>query len=517
MSEEVLVVPLETELDALFGQYVAADQALGLVYGLAGSDGLVHARGFGRCDDAGTEPDLDTIFPIASMSKSFSACAALIARDRGLLSLEDPITKFVPEFRLSDAGVKPDGVPTIGMLLSMSGGLTEDNSWVDPFIDLPTEMLLGIVEAGVRLSRAPGSAFEYSNLGFAMACLAVSRAVNQPLPTFLHEEIFGPLGLTSTYADSEVPDGLPRATGYSLDAEGRWVGYAPQKSDAFTGPGGLVSSVRDLTRWITWLGAAFRPESDGCDPALSRMSRRELQRMHIPIQPSLFVGSAGALNLSTASGYALGLIVQDDLHRGTVVFHSGGLPGFSLHMRWHPQSGHGIVVLTNSHRGDPVALATEALGRRLARDHVASGTVRLWRETVELRARTEALIREWDDALAAEIFADNVDFDRPLSERREEIEALVDEVGPLLEPRSDPELVSAVTPADITWSIPGENGELICMIHLTPVDPAQIQEIAVRACGRSRPRAARPIDISPRRKQWGEAFITPVTNVEVQM
>jgi CubicO group peptidase (beta-lactamase class C family) len=516
MSQEVLAVPVETELDALLGQYVAADQALGLVYGLTGPEGLTHARGFGRCDESGTEPDADTIFPIASMSKSFSACGALIARDRGLLSLADPITKYVPEFRLSERGVKPDGIPTVGMLLSMAGGLTEDNSWVDPFIDLPTEMLLGIVEAGVRLSRSPGSAFEYSNLGYAMGCLAVSRAVNQPLPTFLREEIFRPLGLTSTYADSAVPDGVPRATGYSLDVDGRWIPFAPQKSDAFTGPGGLVSSVRDLARWITWLGAAFRPESDHSDPVLSRMSRRELQRMHIPYPPTLVVGPAGGLDLATA-GYGLGLVVQEDLRRGTIVCHSGGLPGFLLHMRWHPHSGHGVVVLTNSHRGDPVALATEALGRRLARDDVATDTIELWRETVALRDRTDALIRDWDDAVAAEIFADNVDFDRPLTERRKEIEALVEEIGPLLEPRSDPEVVSVVTPADITWSLPGENGELICMIHLTPVEPAQIQEIVVRASDRSRPRAARPIDISPRRAQWGEAFLTPVTRVEVVM
>lgn len=514
MSEEVLVVPVEAELDALFGQYVAAGQAQGLVYGLAGPEGLTHVCGFGRYDESGEKPNLDTVFPIASMSKSFFACAALIARDRGLLSLHDPITKYVPEFRLSEAGVTPDGVPTVGMLLSMSGGLTEDNSWVDPFIDLPTEQLLGIVERGVRLSRLPGSAYEYSNLGYAMGCLAISRAVGQPLARFLREEVLDPLGLTSTHADSLVPDGLPRATGYHLDSEGEWVAFAPQRSDAFTGAVGLVSSIRDLARWITWLGAALRQDPGEADPVLSRMSRREMQRMHIPVQPALFLGAAGGVNIPI-SGYALGLVVEEDLHHGTVVSHSGGLPGFLLHMRWHPESGHGVLVLTNSHRGDPVALATEALGRRLARDHVPAARIQLWRDTVDLCARTDSLVRAWSDDLAAKIFADNVDFDRPLAERREEIESLIEQVGPLLEPRDSPELVSAVTPADITWSIPGENGELICMIHLTPVDPAQVQEIVVRAYDRSRPRAARPIDISPRRSLWGDAFITPMTNVEV--
>jgi len=68
----------------------------------------------------------------------------------------------------------------------------------------------------------------------------------------------------------------------------------------------------------------------------------------------------------------------------------------------------------------------------------------------------------------------------------------------------------------VTWSIPGQNGELICMIHLTPVEPAQVQEIVVQASSRSQPRATRPIDISPRRAPWGDAFISAQTNVEVR-
>lgn len=515
MSDEVIAVPLEVELDALFAQYVAAEQAPALVYGITGPDGLQHSRGFGSYNDDGDVPDLDTVFPIASMSKSFSACVALIARDGGLLSLDDPIDKHVPEFRLSDEGTPSDGMPTVGMLLSMSGGLTEDNSWVDPFIDLPTEVLLGLVEAGVRLSRLPGSAYEYSNLGFAIACLAVSRAAGASIQDLVHEQICVPLGLTSTWADSAVPDELPRAVGYSLDLAGDWVPFGPKHSDAFAGAGGLVSSVRDLARWITWLGAAFRP-ADGDDEAiLSRISRRELQTMRIPAPPTLVVGPTGAVS-TDISGYCLGLVTQSDVNRGTLVHHSGGLPGFLLHMRWHPQSGNGVVALTNSHRGDPVSLAADALGMTLARGSVLSDTVILWRETVELCEKTDALIREWDDALAAEIFADNVDFDRPLSERRMEIEALVNEIGPLLEPRPTQEIVSAVTPADVTWSIPGETGELICMIHLTPVDPAQVQEIVVRACGPTRPRAARPVDISARRARWGDAFISPMTRVEIR-
>jgi CubicO group peptidase (beta-lactamase class C family) len=517
MSEETILVPLETELDAFFAQYTAADQARGLVYGLTSEDGLVHSTGFGVANEDDLVPNADTLFPIASMSKSFVACAALVARDSGALSLTDPITAHVPEFAMSGEGVAAENPPTIEMLFSMCGGLTEDNSWVDPFIDLPTETLLTQISRGVRFSHYPGAEYEYSNLGFALAGLAVSRAVGRRLEDYVQDVLLTPLGLTSTFFDSAVPAGLDRATGYSLDTKGEWVPFAPQASDAFAAAGGVVSTVRDLATWITWLGSAFRPPRDD-DPnaVLSRTTRRELQRIHVAAQPALVVGANGSVQ-AVNGGYALGLRVSADLHRGTFLSHAGGLPGFKLFMTWHPESGRGAVVLTNSHRGDPIALCAEALGRALSRYEAPASTVALWPETVELQARAEQLIRSWDDELASRVLASNVDFDRPLSERSAEIERLVEEVGPLLEPGPRREIVSAVTPADVTWSIPGHNGELLCMIHLTPVEPVQIQEIVVKAFPAGRPRAAIPADISPRRAQLGEAFVAPITNVRIHV
>ena len=104
--------------------------------------------------------------------------------------------------------------------LGMYGGLTEDNSWVDPFISMPTGSLLALVEKGVRFSHLPGAVYEYSNLGFALASLAVSRAAGRPLGDFIGHEVLQPLGLNSTYCDNAVPDGVTRAVGYSLDTEG---------------------------------------------------------------------------------------------------------------------------------------------------------------------------------------------------------------------------------------------------------------------------------------------------------
>lgn len=517
MSQEHRAVSLESQLDALFGQYTAAGEALGLVYGLVGPGGLVHSAGFGVANDAGDRPTADTLFPIASMTKSFVAAAALAARDRGLVNLDAPITDFFPQFATLGIAGGDEDAPTLRMLLSMGGGLTEDNSWVDPFIGTPVDEMLAMISGGLRYSNPPGAAFEYSNLGFALAGLAVGRAVGTTIEEWVHNEITAPLRLLSTRFDNDAELGRhagARASGYHLDSEGQWVAYPPARSAAFASAGGICSTVRDLATWVTWLAAACRPDRDGTTGPLRRSSRREMQRPHHLMLPSIATRADGSLAVSI-SGYGLGLAVREDLLRGTIVSHSGGLPGFLLNMVWHPDSGHGIVVLTNSHRGNPVALSEEALFRVLDRHATPARTVHLWPETRDLQRRADALIRQWDDSLAAEIFAENIDFDRPLAERRAEIEEMVTQIGPLVQPRDSTDVVSAASPADLTWAIPGARGELLCMIHLTPTASPRIQELEVRAAPYDLPRSARRTDISPRRKGMGAASLSSLPNTRV--
>lgn len=516
MSSEQLRVTVEDELDALFAGYPAAGQSRGLAYGIVGPQGLVHEAGFGVANDAGQTPDADTVFPIASMSKSFVAAAALVARDRGLLSLEDPITKYFPRFAATGSIETVAEPPSLRQLFSMSGGLTEDNSWVDPFIDQPVDTLLDLI-GSLTYSHVPGTTYEYSNLGYTLAGLAVGVAVGQPIEQFTREAIFEPLGLSSTAFDNEPGrlDGKVRAVGYSLDTEGAWVGFPAVASGAFAAAGGIQSTVRDLARWITWLGSAHRPADDADDAVLSRSSRREMQRLHQLDLTTLGVQPEGGLSLGVG-GYALGLMVSEHLHRGTVVAHAGGLPGFILYMVWHPESGHGVVTLTNSHRGDPVELTRRAHLLLLDRQDAPARTVRLWPDTVRLRREVEALIRQWSDERAAGIFAENVDFDRPLVQRRADIEAMVTQIGPLGPARSERDVLSATTGADVTWTVPGERGDLTVMIHLTPVTPAQVQELEVRCEPHDRPVSSRPADISGRRVRAGRPNLSALGNVRVE-
>ena len=520
MSREYMRIRLEDELDAQFRGYVESGQSPGLAWGLVSADGLVYENGFGVADDEGRTPTADTVFPIASMSKSFVACSAVIAQERGLLSLDDAITKHLPQFRAVEVDGTPSALPdpTLRQLFSMSGGLTEDNSWVDPFIDQSVDALLGLLDGGVTYSHTPGTVYEYSNLGYTLAGIAIGRAVGQPIEAFVRTEVFEPLGLTSTFFDNEPgrPGGLHRASGYSLDLNGNWASYPPVASAAFAAAGGIQSTVRDLARWVGWLASAYRPDADQGPMVLSAAGRREMQRLHQLDLTSLAIQGDGGVAPSVG-GYALGLRVQQDLHRGAIVSHAGGLPGFKLFMVWHPESGRGVVSLTNSHRGDPIELTRRALMRTLAYHDEAAFTVRIWPETLRLRQEAERLIRNWSDERAQSIFADNIDFDRPLFVRRREIDDAVAEVGPLLAVRPLTDVLSAVTGADVTWTVPGTTGDLIVMIHLTPVRPARIQEFEVRATGHDRPINSRLLDISDRRTGMGPAALTPLNNVRVEM
>lgn len=514
MSTESSAVPIHAELDATFGAYVASGQAPGLAYGIVTADGLLHSAGFGRANAVGAIPDADTAFPIASMSKSFTAASVLICRDRGLLSLDDPITKYIPEFRASGAPEGPVDPPTVRMLLSMSGGLTEDNSWVDPQIGMSDEELLSLVAAGLKYSHTPGTVYEYSNVGFTLTGTVLERVTGRTIEEFVTSELLTPLGMTSTsWSPSSYPDTV-RAAGYSLDHDDQWVPFPIAESAAFAAAGGVVSTVRDLSIWVTWLGEAFRPgKSMGVD-VLSRASRREMQRVESITPPHVALQADGAWRQSVG-GYALGLQVDHDLYNGIILSHSGGLPGYKLHMTWHPDSGYGLVVLTNSHRGNPVGLAHQAMSQLLQANQVPSETIVLWPETVASRQLAESLIREWTNDKADELFANNVDFDRAIVDRRAEVAELVARIGPLGNPRPLSDVVSAATAADVTWSIPGERGELICLIHLNELDPPKVQEFVVTAVSSDVPRSAAPWDVSPRRTALGAASLSAAPNVRV--
>ncbi len=340
----------------------------GLAYGIVAGGTLAHGGGVGERWLGGPAPDADTVFRIASMTKSFTASALLALRDAGLLRLDDPVTDFVPELR-GWAGVTADSPPiSLRHLLTMTAGLPTDDPWGDRQQGTPLPEFAAILARGVRAAWAPGTRFEYSNLGYALLGRVISAAAEADYPDFVRARLLGPLGMSRTgYEAAEFdPDGLAR--GYTRGADG-WTELTPDPLGAFAPMGGVFSSVRDLAGWVDGFAAAFPPRGPRAGDAhpLPAASRREMQQpaVTLPEAQPRFPGDRCA---GSQHGYGFGLFTEETSAWGRLVYHSGGYPGFGSHMRWHPETGLGVIVLANSTYAGASVLAARLMEEMLRAD-----------------------------------------------------------------------------------------------------------------------------------------------------
>ena len=267
-----------------------------------------------------------------------------------------------------------------------------------------------------------------------------------------------------------------RASGYVRRTEA-WHEETIHGHGAFAPMGGLWASVRDIGRWVAGFTDAFpaRDDPEGGHP-LRRSSRREMQQIRTPLPPEVSWTSTDAVPTVLSSGYGMGLHITDDLSVGRTVGHGGGYPGFGSHMRWHPASGLGVVVLANSRYAPASGLATQALRLVLADPAARIRRHEPWPETTAARASVERLLDEWDDDVASELFAMNVELDEPLADRRAALERLRASHGPLTAEEGPSESYS---PGHLEWWMKGQRGRVRIEILLDPERPPRVQALNV--------------------------------------
>ncbi len=495
-------------VDALAESYQRRGGQPGIAYGIVAGGRLVHAGGFGRrrADAAadvraeagagptdGGVPDAGTVFRIASMTKSFTASAILLLRGQGALRLDDLAEDYVPELR-GWPPVTPDAQRVrIRHLLTMTAGFPTDDPWGDRQQGTPLPEFSEFLSAGVSFAWAPGTRFEYSNLGYAILGRVISAVSGAPYPDFIRTRLLAPLGMSHTGFEAAefAPDML--ASGHRRTAAG-WseIPWAPY--GAFAPMGGVFSSVQDLAIWVAGFAAAFPPgpEEAGGPHPLSRAARREMQL------PKVATGlrSPAPLPGNSATGsYGFGLFVEDDPAWGRIVQHSGGYPGFGSNMRWHPATGLGVIALGNSTYAPvgpfAVRLLTTVLEQHARRtvpgragrvDGSAHADRALalapggpWPETVAARDDMARLLLSWDDALAEKLFSGNVPLDEPFPERQHKIELIRERLGDFRDDGNRPPEFD--TPAHCRWWIAGDGGQAQVEIRLSPERPARVQSL----------------------------------------
>lgn len=294
-------------------------------------DELVWGQALGLADvEAGREATPQTQYRIGSITKTFTAVGVMQLRDAGELSLDDPLTRFLPE---SAHG------PTIGRMLAHSSGLQrEPPGEIWETMKAPSRQELLAVTADAEQVVAPGSWWHYSNLAFALLGEVVARAHGGTWEEALQERILDPLGLIRTTPEPSEQ----AARGYFVEPYSDAVRLEPELDLGGSGAlGKLWSTTGDLARWGAFLVA-------GDDRVLAAATLEEMAHVRA------MVDHAG-WTLAWGTGLEL-------YRRGEHVFagHGGAMPGHLAGLVVDRKTKIGAAVLTNTGAGaSPEKLALD--------------------------------------------------------------------------------------------------------------------------------------------------------------
>jgi CubicO group peptidase (beta-lactamase class C family) len=467
-------------LDERFIRIREEGKVPGVAWGVVRDGALVHAGGSGTIRDGETlTPDADSVYRIASMTKSFTASAIMLLRDEGRLRLDDPAADYVPQLARW-SGPTADAAPvTIRRLLTMSAGLPTDDPWGDRQQGLPLDAFADLLEAGPTFAWPPGTVFEYSNLGYAILGRVVTAAAGQEYRAFVSDRLLVPLGMTSTAYREE--DLLPArlANGYMRRGD-TLVHEGTDPYGAFASMGGVYSTVRDLATWVAGFLDAFpaRDDPEGNHP-LRRASRREMQQMHRILPALIGAHPAHEPPMPETAGYGFGLFLVSNAAIGTRVSHGGGYPGFGTHMAWHPASGLGVIALGNVRYAPVHDAVVEELTALVRAGSVPRRRLRLLPSVEAFRPVVERLLAAWDDDAADAAFAMNMDLDDPREVRREAVGKLAAELGPFHVDEARP--ATSESPAHLAWWLRGERGWVRASILVNPEPVPRLQAMRLSA------------------------------------
>jgi len=469
------------EIDRLFEQFAADGHVPGAAWGVIVDGQLAHTGVTGYRDVPSKAPVTpDTVFRIASMTKSFTAMAILKLRDEGKLSLDDPAMQYVPEMRGLVYPTSDSPPITIRHLLSHAEGFPEDNPWGDQQLADTDEQLSALIRAGIPFSNAPGVAYEYSNFGFAILGRIVgtvadpsARSKTAAYTKYVGEHILKPLGMTSTTLEpsSVPPDRL--AHGYRWE-DGQWKDEPLLANGSFGSMGGMLTTLSDLGKYVGAFLASWPPRDGAETLPIRRSSLREMQQVWRPA-PASAARTASGVRLN-AGGYAYGLRVYQNCFFPTIVAHGGGLPGFGTYERWLPEYGIGLIAFGNRTYTGWGGIFDAALDLLKNTGGLQPRTVEPSPALVAARDAASSLVVKWDDATADRIAAVNLFLDESRDRRKAAVDALHAQVGACTAGSGFDRVENALRG---DWTMTCERGTLKVAITLAPTNPPKVQFFSV--------------------------------------
>lgn len=338
------------QVDALFAPF-SQGVSPGAAVLIIQNGKTVHAKGYGFARlDTKEAITPATAFDLASVSKQFTAMAVMILAERGKLSLDDPLTKFFPEFPAYGQKI------TIRNLLTHTSGLIDaiNPGWFKAGYEPTSRELLKMMAAQSTVSFAPGDKFEYNNAAYLLLALVVEKVAGESFPKFMLKNVFSPLGMDRTRIWDETKPKIEHlAISYAPDGTSfKPIAYLSDVS--LYGPKGVVTTLQGMAKW----NEALETEK------LVRAAT--LRQAFVPIK----------LNDGTESPYGFGWVVGKE-NGLEMTEHAGGYLGYRAEIRRYPTERTTIILLSNNAAFDMVQFAKKIAAIYLADKMVAPTAVKV--------------------------------------------------------------------------------------------------------------------------------------------
>ncbi len=318
-----------SRIDAVVGPELEGARIPGASIALARDGKIVLSKGYGKALLGGDGVEPRTVFRIGSITKQFTGAAVLLLRDDGKLALDDPLSKFLPDYPRG-------GEITVRHLLHHTSGIrsfTDLKEYRAAMAEDRTADQMIALFRGQPMGFEPGEKFAYNNSGYFLLGVIIEKASGSTLGDFLKARVFDPLEMKSTRVDGPKVEAAHRAAGYKR-ANQEWREADPISMTQPGAAGAMISTAEDLLRWDLALHGG------------KVLGRESLEEMLSP----------GRLKDGKSTGYGCGIFVRGEGDQRTIE-HGGGINGFVSYLGRAPARGPTVAVLVNREGYDAKGLA----------------------------------------------------------------------------------------------------------------------------------------------------------------
>ena len=461
------------KIDAIFADYALDAHVPGVVYGIVAHGRLVYVRGIGVQDLESRRPvTADTLFRIASMTKAFTALTILELRDEKKLQLDALAETYVPELRSWKYPTQDSPRIRVRDLLNHTAGFVTDDPWGDRQTPLPEAEFSRLLREGVPFAHPPGTAMEYSNLGYALLGRIITNRSGRPYADHIYKSVLEPLAMQSTgfVVDAAPPE--RRALGYRWENDA-WRLEPTMAHGAFGAMGGLQTSANDYARWVAFLLSAWPPRDDADPGPVKRATVRELaQGSNFPRLRQRF-GHTGNDACRQAATYGMGMWVAVDCDLGLTLSHGGGYPGYGSHVLLMPDHGVGVFALANRTYAGPSTAVWDAAMALQEAGFIGEPSPPVSADLAGAYRAAATIYQAGDVAAGGDVLAMNFFLDRDADQWRRDLADLRKKVGEC--DTSAPVKPTSALGGEFTWRC--AHGRVSGSVLLAPTRPARIQTI----------------------------------------